>query len=237
VAVARTTEPARLAIWGSLIALFATLSYAARLSGVKPPEDALYLWSSAVSGAVQFAFVLGVVLALVAGLPARDYLALHRPASWKEAAALAGGLLVLVWILGAALSPFLDPGGEQGLTPSEWEPSRAAPFAANFLVVGLMAPVVEELTFRGLGFSLLRGFGRWTAILVVGVAFALAHGLVEGFPLLFVFGAGLAYMRERTGSVYPGMIVHAAFNCVVLLASVKFFQESHGSALGLVHIG
>ena len=79
---------------------------------------------------------------------------------------------------------------------------------------------MEEVTFRGLGYSLLEPLGRMTAILWIGIAFGLAHGLVEGLPILIVFGAGLAFLRARTDSVYPGMVVHAAFNAIALLVSV-----------------
>jgi membrane protease YdiL (CAAX protease family) len=99
-------------------------------------------------------------------------------------------------------------------------PDRAGQFALNFLAIVIVAPVVEELTFRGLGYSVLRPFGRWTAIVLVGVAFGLAHGLVQALPVLVAFGAGLAYLRDRTDSVYPGMILHAAFNALVLTLSV-----------------
>jgi membrane protease YdiL (CAAX protease family) len=132
----------------------------------------------------------------------------------------------LVWVLGVLLQPVADPGEEQNLLPEGWDPARAEPFAANFVVVAVLAPVVEELLFRGLGYTLLERFGSWTAILGTAVAFSLAHGLVEGFPLLVLFGAGLAYMRSRVASIVPGILVHMAFNTVVLLAAVRFFQET-----------
>jgi membrane protease YdiL (CAAX protease family) len=129
-------------------------------------------------------------------------------------------VLIGVFALSAVLSPLLHPGEEQGLVPKTWHPDRAAPFVANFLVVAVLAPIVEEITFRGLGYKLLEPFGKWTAILLVGLLFGLAHGLVEALPILAAFGAGLAYVRMRTGSVYPGMIVHSAFNSLVLIVAV-----------------
>jgi uncharacterized protein len=87
-------------------------------------------------------------------------------------------------------------------------------------VIAVIAPLVEELTFRGLGYSLLARYGRWPAIILVGLAFGLAHGLVQAFPLLAAFGAGLAYLRSRVNSVYPCMIVHGVFNAVALTVAV-----------------
>jgi membrane protease YdiL (CAAX protease family) len=89
------------------------------------------------------------------------------------------------------------------------------------VVVGI-APVVEELTYRGLGFFLLRPYGEVAAIVGVGVAFGLAHGLVEGLPILSLFGMGLAFLRSRTDSIYPPILLHAAFNGFALAVSLTF---------------
>ena len=130
--------------------------------------------------------------------------------------------LVVIIAATAALSPFLDAGDEQGLVPKAWDSSRALPFLANAAVVCLVAPFVEELLFRGLGYGLLTPFvGPWPAILVTGVAFGLAHGLVLGLPVLSIFGITLGWLRWQTGSVYPGMVVHALFNAVALAAAVS----------------
>lgn len=220
-------DTGRLTVWATAIGVFSTLNYLGRFGdGAEQPEEPLYLWSSAIAGVIQFAVFLLLVALIARGRPLREYLAVRRPTSWWRAARIAGGLLVLVWLLGIALRPFVDPSEEQNLIPEGWDPSRAAPFAANFVVVALFAPAVEELMFRGLGYTLLERLGRWPAILLSALAFALAHGLVEGFPLLVLFGGGLAYMRSRVASIVPGIFVHIAFNTIVLLAAVRFFQEA-----------
>jgi membrane protease YdiL (CAAX protease family) len=56
---------------------------------------------------------------------------------------------------------------------------------------------------------------------LVGIAFGLAHGLVEALPFLAAFGAGLAYLRSKVDSVIPGMIVHGLFNAVALVVAVS----------------
>jgi membrane protease YdiL (CAAX protease family) len=124
-------------------------------------------------------------------------------------------------VLTATLGPLLDPGQEQGVTPDVWRPDRAAAYVANGVVVCVVAPFVEELAFRGLGYSLLVRFGRWTAIALVGLAFGLAHGLVEALPFLVALGAALAYLRSRVDSVIPGMVVHGLFNATALIVAVS----------------
>jgi membrane protease YdiL (CAAX protease family) len=211
-----------LALWATFVLVLATLSYSARFTEAKPEgqEDVLYKWSTAAAGLVQFAIVALIVYG-IAGLGRRsELLALRRPTSWRRAAVIAIGIGIAMLVLLHSLAPLLHPGEEQGLTPDRWEPAHAAAYVVNGLVVAGLAPIVEELTFRGLGYSLLVRFGRWTAIILVGLLFALAHGLVEAFPFLAAFGAMLAYLRSRVDSVYPGMIVHALFNATALVISV-----------------
>jgi membrane protease YdiL (CAAX protease family) len=116
--------------------------------------------------------------------------------------------------------PVENPGQEQALTPTHWEPAHARAFAANCVLFVIVAPVVEEITFRGVGQSLLAFLGRWPSIVLVGIAFGLWHGLVEALLILIPFGIALGYLHDRTRSTLPGMLVHALFNGAALAASV-----------------
>lgn len=210
-----------LAAWTAFVATFASLSYALRLTEGKPPKDLLYQWSTVASGLTQYA-VIALIVYGIAGLGnRRELLALRRPTSWRTSLVIAVAIGVGMAVLSGLLGPLLDPGREQGVTPDVWRPARAAEYVANGAVICIVAPFVEELAFRGLGYSLLVRFGRWTAIVLVGIAFALAHGLVEAFPFLFALGAGLAYLRSRVRSVVPGMIVHGLFNATALVVAVS----------------
>jgi len=213
-------QPGRLVAWSVLVGLLATVSYAGRLAGGDMPDDLLYLWSTFVGALVQYGIMLVLILAIARGLD-RPLLALEAPTRRGRAALLALVALVVIVASAAALSPFLDAGDEQGLVPDGWDSSRAAPFLANAAVVVIAAPFVEELLYRGLGYGLLAPFlGPWPAILITGVAFGLAHGLVLGLPVLSIFGITLGWLRWQTGSVIPGMIVHAIFNAAALTAAV-----------------
>ena len=209
---------ARLVGWGVLVGVLAVLAYLSRIGGDTTGEP-LYRYDTALAALLLYAIVLGIVLAMARGA-ARVLLALRRPPSWARAAGLAFLVLVSVIVLGQLLEPLLHAGKEQGLAPTRWESRHAGAFAANVVVVAGIAPVVEELTYRGLGFSLVARYGRGVAIAAVGIAFGLAHGLVVGLPILAFFGMALAWLRSRTDSVYPGILVHAAFNGLALAASV-----------------
>jgi membrane protease YdiL (CAAX protease family) len=210
--------PTRLAGWLALVTLLIALAYISRAAEGKPDPQVLYRWSTAVGGVVQDGIILLLVLAL-AGFD-RRLLGLRRPRSIPQALRLLGGAIVLVYVFEVAYSALTHPGNEQGLTPKHWEPAHASAYVVNGIVICTVIPFVEELTYRGLGYSLLERFGRWTAIVAVGLLFGLAHGLVVSLPVIAVFGMVLAWIRSVTRSVFPGMLLHSLFNLIALVAAV-----------------
>lgn len=210
----------RLVAWLTLIGAYTVLAYANRAAGGDPDEDVLYQYGTAVSGLVQYAIVMVLILWITRGPGQRDMLALRSPASWWRAAGLSLAVIAGIYALTAAVEPFLHAGEEQGLTPPGWDSQRAWAYAANFAVIAVVTPVVEELLFRGAGYSLLARFGQPAAIVVVGLTFGLVHGLIGGLVILTAFGAGLAWLRARTASVYPCIAVHSLFNSVALVVAV-----------------
>jgi uncharacterized protein len=211
----------RLIAWTAFVAAFAALAYALNATGsAGNSHDVVYKYSTFAGGIVEYAIWLGIVLAI--GVGRRDLFALRRPASIGGAVGLAVVVLVGVFIVEVVvdLLPIENPGKEQGLTPTHWEPSHAGAFAANLILFAVIAPFVEELTFRGLGQSLLAFLGQWPSIVLIGIAFGLAHGLVEALLVLVPFGMALAWLRARTDSVFPGMVVHGLFNALALAAAV-----------------
>ena len=216
----------RLFFWTLFVGLIAAINYAARLTGGssvsrKSTHDAVYSYTTFAGGTILYAVWLGIVLLIC--IDRYNLLALRRPRSWPKAFGLAAAAVVAVFVVEGLVSvlPLPEsPGKEQGLTPSGWEPAHAGAFAANLVLFAVIAPFVEELTFRGAGQSLLRFLGRWQSIILVGVAFGLAHGLVEALLVLVPFGIALAWLRDRTDSTIPGMFVHGLFNGTALALAV-----------------
>ena len=80
----------------------------------------------------------------------------------------------------------------------------------------VLAPFVEELLFRGLLYRSLRGrVGVVAAVILSALVFAVLHVVI---PPLFVMGIVLAILAERTGSLWPGIVLHATNNGLVVLA-------------------
>ena len=162
--------------------------------------------------------MLGILLLIARGLPKRELFALRRPASWKRALGLAALALAAIYARGVRLRaralPLrqLDPSEEQGLVPDGWDSSRAGAFVAFFVVVTLVAPAVEELTYRGLGISLLAPRGPCSRSSRPESSSAPRTGSSSRCRSSTFFGIVVGWLRVRTNSVYPGMRLHANFN-------------------------
>jgi len=81
-----------------------------------------------------------------------------------------------------------------------------------------LAPLLEELFFRGLLYPLLRrAFRLSIAVALTGAAFAAIHGAQLGYawaPVLSIFVVGVVFtlIRERTGSVASAFVTHCGYN-------------------------
>ena len=95
--------------------------------------------------------------------------------------------------------------------------AQTAPVTVLCTLLGavLIAPFCEETFFRGFMFAgLLRGMPAFFAALLAALLFGIAHGDVGSFVPLFVIGLVLAFVRWRTGSIWPGMALHGLNNAV-----------------------
>lgn len=80
--------------------------------------------------------------------------------------------------------------------------------------VVILAPVVEELVFRGaiLGHLLKKWKNPTHAILISSLVFGLVHGNLEQSPFAFILGLALGWIYYRTGSLLPCMMMHFVNN-------------------------
>ena len=209
----------RLALWLFFVGSFAAINLYGRAEGPAPDDDIVYQYDFAIGSIASYAVLLSLVLALTIGLPRREVLALRRPASWGRALGLALGALVLIYIGATIALALAGAGDEQNLTPEGWDSSRAGAFALSFFAVVVLAPVTEELLYRGVGLSLLLArIGIPAAVLVTAGFFGLGHGLVLSLAAFVWFGIVIAALRLRTDSIYPAFLVHGAFNAIGMIA-------------------
>ena len=90
--------------------------------------------------------------------------------------------------------------------------------ALSFVHHCIAAPVVEELVFRGTIQQLAQPLGRWQATTLQAVLFAVQHGGAAGIAYALVLGVLLGTIRQRTGRVWPGWVLHTVNNLLVFAA-------------------
>lgn len=98
--------------------------------------------------------------------------------------------------------------------------------ATSLVEYVILAPIFEELAFRGLLFAMLRRrFTFLPAALLSATIFALAHGYsLLGFMSVLWSGFLWAWIYDRTGSLIPGMVAHAVNNLLVCLTVMALLR-------------
>jgi uncharacterized protein len=88
-----------------------------------------------------------------------------------------------------------------------------------FFVGAIVAPLVEEIFFRGFLFQGFRqAYGWRTALLLSSAMFAAAHLDPVSLIPTFILGCVLAYVFHRSNSLWPGIMFHATINSISLIA-------------------
>lgn len=181
--------------------------------------------NSAVFSTVLGAIVYALTLLMVIGLPwlARSHrtslkeVGLDRGPNWLELLLAPVGLIVYL-ILSAALVAL----AMQFLTFVDFNQTQDVGFTGisqrfelmlAFIMLVVIAPVAEEVLFRGYLFGKLRQhIPLWIAILITSVLFAIVHGAWNVGIDVFALSIILCLLRVVTGSLWPSILLHMLKN-------------------------
>lgn len=98
--------------------------------------------------------------------------------------------------------------------------SGPAGLTLSFVLVVLLAPLAEELLFRGVVLDALETrVGRWPAVLLSATAFGLYHLTPLVFVPTFVLGMALGWLVSARRSLWPAIVLHALYNAVIVAAA------------------
>lgn len=174
-------------------------------TGVPPVADARLTIISLTASSVA---VLALFLAMRWARVSRSYVQ-SRP--WG----------VFFWCSLAAVGAIIPSSALQELMPelpnlAEQEFDMILRDRWGYFAVGLLAPVCEELVFRG---AILRVLLQWTprhwlAIAVSALLFSLVHANPAQMPHAFLIGLLLGWLYYRTDSVVPGVVYHWVNNSI-----------------------
>jgi membrane protease YdiL (CAAX protease family) len=141
-------------------------------------------------------------------------------------------LLMAVGFIGFALAfnwaytEYVIPGVEMQQSLRRLFESIPKTLANNvmlFVTIAILAPLTEELLFRGLlQKSLSHRMPQIAAVLVAAAVFAAIHFDLYAFPALFVMGAVFGYLYYRTGSLKVSILLHMINNGAALILSWIF---------------
>lgn len=98
-------------------------------------------------------------------------------------------------------------------------------FVGVLLAGAVIAPIAEEIFFRGYVFTAARRtYGLAPAFILSALLFAIAHLNLQAFVPIFLIGLVFCYVYWRTGSLVPSMIAHVLNNALALI-SLYFFGQ------------
>ena len=97
----------------------------------------------------------------------------------------------------------------------------------GIISIAIMAPLVEELLFRGAiqGYMLRKGIKPLHAILIASAIFGIVHMNPIQIPFAFAIGLIFGWLYYRTGSVVPGIIGHFINNSIACLQMATLTEE------------
>jgi membrane protease YdiL (CAAX protease family) len=138
-----------------------------------------------------------------------------RPVSggaWVTAALLLGGTVVAAELLATGMM-VLWPPPDAVRDLFKQLVGADAPVALTVIFLVVIAPVTEEFFFRGvLQKGLARRYGRTKSIVWSGILFGLVHLLPWQVVPAALLGMLFAWWTDRTGSLWPALVGHAANN-------------------------
>ncbi len=121
-------------------------------------------------------------------------------------------VLLIGWLMNEI---FGDQGGSNPLLELVLNSNEFIPLLLLLVTTVILAPVFEELVFRGILMPVLVSkVGKISGVLLSALIFALAHLSVGELPPLFVLGIGLGLMRLSSGRLFPCALMHSLWNGV-----------------------
>jgi hypothetical protein len=168
--------------------------------------------------------IAGAVLAVGLGVKSGAAAALGlRTTRFWPAVGWAAAVLGAFWLASGILVAIFGEPPEQEITEEIKSEDGALALAGYVGITCLIAPIAEEVFFRGFLFPVLRArAGVAWGVVITGALFSLVHALgspIEALIVLFVLGAGLCLLYLRTGSLLPCIGLHALNNAISFAAT------------------
>ena len=108
----------------------------------------------------------------------------------------------------------------------------------GYVAIGILAPLAEEVVFRGAILRTLLGImskkNHWVAIMISAAIFGIVHANLAQFVNALLMGLLLGWMYYRTGSLVPGILLHWVNNTMAYVLA-NIMPQSDGKLIDLFH--
>ena len=214
-------------IWVFLSFMFAQVVVAAVIVALGYVNVPIRSISDTVFNSIANSLVYGLAIATALGVPylikryktSLQDLGLQRVVSWSDILLVAPGAIVYIILtaalaaLAAALLTFVDYNQVQDTGFANL--SGYLEFALAFISLVVVAPVAEEVLFRGYLFGKMRQYAPlWVAVLLTSLLFAVVHFQWNVGIDVFALSLVLCILRVVSGSLWPSIMLHMLKNGV-----------------------
>lgn len=108
---------------------------------------------------------------------------------------------------------------------------------ALVLYGSILAPIFEEIVFRGWCINLLKRYGKSIAIIISAIAFGLYHANIYQAIPAFIIGILFGYLTIKYESLWPSIVLHIINNSLSLVNNINFENNIYYLLLALAIIG
>jgi membrane protease YdiL (CAAX protease family) len=208
------------------------ISSPVQAASIMKTEDVV---KSAAGSLVMLFIVIGFLA--VRKLSPSELFGLQRIGIWK--AGITGGLLVAAIFPPLMLASYVVQklmGGqvkEQEVVEFFREAAGAnqqSSIAAMFVMAVVVAPIFEEIVFRGYLYAVFKSWaGSFASLVFTAALFAAVHNNVAVLPSLLILAVGLTIAYEWSGSILVPIAMHATFNALQLVTLLVALKQSSAS--------
>ncbi len=191
-------------------------------------------WNLIEGYIVMFSAIGGAIPMLIVGVQNNSLINIteKREKAWPVQIVLIFfaimGLQMLTNIAMTPIISFLESSTGVSFTAANEVATSHSVSSSMMLYSIIIAPIIEELVYRGVLLRTLETYGKWFAIIISALVFGLMHGNAVQFPVAFIIGLLFGYLALKY-SIGLSIILHILNNLSVeIIGRISAFSENIG---------
>ncbi|MGM7700560.1 lysostaphin resistance A-like protein [Pseudalkalibacillus sp. Hm43] len=138
---------------------------------------------------------------------------------WRSIIGWTLAVILLSIIIVIIMDLLIHVGTENSKTESLQSQLNIVTFLIGFISAAIVSPIYEEIFYRGFVYRFLRyKYGIPAGLIISSTIFMIVHiPTYNTLPINLVTGLVFAWTYEKTGSIWPGVIIHGTFNGIAIV--------------------